>query len=215
MRGIAQATTEPPPPAAQGLQGLHGLQGFAAAQGLQGFAAQGLQGFAAAQGLQGFFTAQGLHGLQALAAAQGLQGFFTAQGLQGLHAAWAMGTPICPETTMPPAATPAKTTMGTMAVDINKRFLDFIGSLPDRCFWSLIVAMAPQPLGTAQYPQARRFKPRTRGQFCRVTATHDSVKQGPTPNLGMHRPPRRYSGLVRRRACLSPRSGTRPDIPAE
>ena len=105
MRGIAQATTEPPPPAAQGLQGLHGLQGLAAAQGLQGFAAQGLQ---------------------ALAAAQGLQGFFTAQGLQGLHAAWAMGTPICPETTMPPAATPARTTMGTMAVDINKRFLDFM-----------------------------------------------------------------------------------------
>ncbi|WP_299622832.1 hypothetical protein [Pelagibius sp.] len=157
MRGIAQATTVPPPPAAQGLQGLHGLQGFAAAQGLQGLAAQGLQGFAAAQGLhglQGFFTAQGLHGLQALAAAQGLQGFFTAQGLQGLHAAWAMGTPICPETTMPPAATPAKTTMGTMAVDINKRFLDFIGSLPDRCFWSLIVPMAQRPLSAAQYPQA-------------------------------------------------------------
>jgi len=61
------------------------LQGFLAAQGLQG-----LQGFFAAQGLQGlqaFFAAQGLQGLQAFFAAQGLHGLhlFAAQGLQGLH----------------------------------------------------------------------------------------------------------------------------------
>jgi hypothetical protein len=44
------------------LQGLHGLQGFAAAQGLHGL-----------QGLQGFFAAlQGLHGLQGLQALQAL-----------------------------------------------------------------------------------------------------------------------------------------------
>ena len=91
MRGMAQATTVPPPPAAQGLHGLQGLQGLAAAQGLQGLA-----------------------------------GFLAAQGLQGLQAAWAMGTPICPVAISSPAATPAKTTRGTMVVDNNKRFLDFI-----------------------------------------------------------------------------------------
>ena len=60
------------------------LQGFLAAQGLQG-----LQGFLAAHGLQGlqpFFAAHGLQGLHAFAA-QGLQGlhFFAAQGLHGLQ----------------------------------------------------------------------------------------------------------------------------------
>lgn len=59
------------------------MQGFAAAQGLQG-----LHGFAAAQGLQGLAAAHGLQGLQGFAAAhgfgqQGLQGF----GQQGLQAA--------------------------------------------------------------------------------------------------------------------------------
>ncbi|WP_422366668.1 hypothetical protein [Pelagibius sp.] len=121
------------------------MQGFAAAQGLQGFAAQGLQGLDAAQG----FAAQGLaaQGLQGFAAAQGLApqglhgltGFFAAQGLQGLQAAWAMGTPICPVTSRPPVATPAKTASGTTAVDINKRFLDFIRSLPDRYSWFLFI----------------------------------------------------------------------------
>ncbi len=52
------------------------MQGFFAAQGLHG-----LHGFAAAQGLQGFFAAQGLQGLQ------GLHGFAAAQGLQGLQPA--------------------------------------------------------------------------------------------------------------------------------
>ena len=52
-------------------------------QGLQAVAAHGLQGFFAAQGLQGLqaFAAHGLHGLQAFLAAQGLQ------GLQGLRKA--------------------------------------------------------------------------------------------------------------------------------
>ncbi|MHA1599781.1 MAG: hypothetical protein ACTSW2_03060 [Alphaproteobacteria bacterium] len=61
------------------------MQGFLAAQGLQGlhgfFAAQGLQG------LHGFFAAQGL---------QGLHGFFAAQGLQGLHGLHAAA--ICTDT---------------------------------------------------------------------------------------------------------------------
>ena len=65
--------------AAQGLQGLHGLQGLAEAQGLQGL--HGLQGLAAAQGLQG------LHGL---AAAQGLQGLSLVAICTGVSAAWAM-----------------------------------------------------------------------------------------------------------------------------
>jgi hypothetical protein len=45
------------------LQGLQGLHGLAAAQGLQGL--QGLHGLAAAQGLQGLHGLQGLQGLQA------------------------------------------------------------------------------------------------------------------------------------------------------
>ena len=60
--------------AAQGLQGLHG---FAAAQGLA--AAHGLHGFAAAQGLHGLAAAQGF------LAQQGLQGFCAqAEAAQGL-----------------------------------------------------------------------------------------------------------------------------------
>jgi hypothetical protein len=60
------------------------LQGFFAAQGLQGFffAAQGLQG------LHAFLAAHGLQGLQAFLAAHGLHGFFfAAHGLQGLQEA--------------------------------------------------------------------------------------------------------------------------------
>jgi hypothetical protein len=95
-------------------QGLQGLQGLAAAQGLQGLVAaqglHGLHGLFAAQGLQGLAAAcrrgttqsddaapapaahglQGLQGLHAPAAAQGLQGF-TAHGLQGLHCAICSG----------------------------------------------------------------------------------------------------------------------------
>jgi len=51
-------------------QGLHGLHGFLAAQGLR--AAHGLHGFLAAQGLHGLRPAHGLHGLQGFFAAQGL-----------------------------------------------------------------------------------------------------------------------------------------------
>jgi hypothetical protein len=57
---------------------LHGLQGFAAAQGLQG-----LQGFKRI-----FLTAQGLQGLQGFAAAQGLQGLQPAAIWIGVSAAW-------------------------------------------------------------------------------------------------------------------------------
>ncbi len=61
------------------------MQGFFAAQGLHG-----LHGFAAAQGLQGFFlTAQGLQGLHGFAAAQGLQGLQPAAIWIGVSAAWA------------------------------------------------------------------------------------------------------------------------------
>jgi hypothetical protein len=141
--------------AAQGLHGLHGLQGLqAAAQGLQGLhaaavcnrgtahfrlpapppAAQGLQGLqAAAQGLHGLqAAAQGLHGLQAAAAQglHGLQGFAAAQGLHGLQAAYA-GAPVnWPVTTMPPAATPAKTMSGITVVDRSFVLLHRIGPLP-------------------------------------------------------------------------------------
>ncbi|MDW3205053.1 MAG: hypothetical protein R8L07_05870 [Alphaproteobacteria bacterium] len=88
-------------PLPHGLQGLHGLQGFFAAQGLHGLqaAAQGLQeplphGLHGLQGLQGFFAAQGLHGLHAAEQGlqeplpqglHGLQGFFAAHGLHGLQ----------------------------------------------------------------------------------------------------------------------------------
>ena len=113
------------PAAAQGLQGLQGLQP-AAAQGLPGLhlaAAQGLH-LAAAQGLH-LAAAQGLH----LAAAQGLHGlgFFTAQGL---HAARAGGARTRVPITASPAATPARTTSGTMVVDRRLLLLDCIGRLP-------------------------------------------------------------------------------------
>ncbi len=105
---IAAASSETPagrtksaaliPPAAHGLQGLHGLQALAAhgLHGLQALAAHGLHGLhaLAAQGLHGLqaLAAQGLHGLQALAA-QGLHGLqaLAAQGLHGLHALAAQG----------------------------------------------------------------------------------------------------------------------------
>jgi hypothetical protein len=77
------------------------LQGFFAAQGLHG-----LQGFLAAQGLQGFFAAHGLQGLQAcFAAAQGLQGFFfAAHGLHGLDL-WARISGFCAAVGLSVAAT--------------------------------------------------------------------------------------------------------------
>jgi hypothetical protein len=56
-------------------QGLHGLQGFAAAQGLHGFT-------------RIFVAAQGLQGLHAFAAAQGLQGLQPAAIWTGVSAAW-------------------------------------------------------------------------------------------------------------------------------
>ncbi|MDP6572580.1 MAG: hypothetical protein QGI06_03630 [Rhodospirillales bacterium] len=90
--GTTHLLETPPPPAAHGLQGL---QGFLAAQGLQGFffaahGLQGLQGFLAAHGLQGFFAAHGFlapHGLHGFLAPHGLQGFLAPHGLHGLQAA--------------------------------------------------------------------------------------------------------------------------------
>ena len=130
--------------AAQGLQGLHGLQAeaaqglqglhFAAAQGLHFAAAHGLH-FAAAQGLH-FAAAQGLH----FAAAQGLH-FAAAQGLglaaaQGLHFAAAhcamAGAILTPSVkSAPPAATPAKTISGMKVLERSARFLELIVCLPN------------------------------------------------------------------------------------
>ncbi len=103
---------------------------------MQAAAAQGLQGFFAAQGLQGlqaetfsFFAAHGLHGLQA-AAAQGLQGFFAAHGLQGLagaQAACASGSRLPPDKATLVAPIPATTTtIGTNVVESNLPLNDFI-----------------------------------------------------------------------------------------
>ena len=82
--------------AAHGLQGLQGLQAFAAhgLQGLQAFAAHGLQGLQA-------FAAHGLQGLQAFAA-HGLQGLqaFAAQGLHGLHGLQAATTSFAASTAL-------------------------------------------------------------------------------------------------------------------
>ncbi|MDA0229205.1 MAG: hypothetical protein O3B21_03350 [Proteobacteria bacterium] len=82
--------------AAQGLHAPHGLQGFAAAQGLHGLQAPPMPGTVhsaaaphapAPQGLQGLQAApQGLHGLQAQQGLQAPQGFAAAHGLQGLQA---------------------------------------------------------------------------------------------------------------------------------
>ena len=99
-------------------QGLHGLQGLAAAQGLHGLAAaQGLQGLTAAQGLQGLTAAQGLQGLAAAHGLHGLQGLAAAHGLHGLQgvaatAAWGLSpeeyeqpdSPTAPPMTKPVAA---------------------------------------------------------------------------------------------------------------
>jgi len=117
-------------PAAQGLQGFaaaHGLQGLhAAAHGLHGLAAaQGLQGFAA-QGLHGLHAAaHGLHGLAAAQGLQGLQGLAAAQGLQGLHDAAAAGVATAATVTAVPAAIPATTTKGIIVDDSNARLRDF------------------------------------------------------------------------------------------
>ena len=104
--------------AAQGLQGLHGLQA-AAAQGLQ----------AAAQGLH-FAAAQGLH----FAAAQGL-GFAAAQGLTTVFAAHCAkaGLAIGPAIRIaPPATAPAKMISGNIVVDSSIFFLDCIFSVPPK-----------------------------------------------------------------------------------
>ncbi len=98
-RGTKQALLTAPPPAAHGLQGLHGLVELAA---------EGLQGLH-------FATAQGLH----FAAAQGLA-FFDA------HCAIAgrLVPPLLRIT--PPAAKPAKSITGITQLDRSLRFLEAI-----------------------------------------------------------------------------------------